>query len=182
MKIYDRRTLLKTPIFEVEQFSLQDQPGPSEHPWYRLLASDWVNVLPVTPDGQALLIRQPRAGVLRHILECPGGTLDEGETDPTLAAARELEEETGHRSTRILSLGSIHTNPAIISNRIHFFLALDCKIPSDRRHFPDPSESIEIVAVPLQELETMVRTGQVDHALCALCILLARPYLQERMK
>jgi 8-oxo-dGTP pyrophosphatase MutT (NUDIX family) len=177
MKVIEKRLVLKTHPFEVEELRLEVRGRESSHSWHRLVAPDWVNVLPVTVDRQALLIRQPRAGVLKTLLECPGGVMDPGEKDPTLAAARELEEETGYHSQRLLALGAMHPNPALLSNRMHFFLALGCTPAADRRRFPDPDEAIEVVPVPVGDLDDLVRTGRIDHALCALCIMLAQKYL-----
>lgn len=173
----ESHVVLKTRPFTVEEMIISLDGQRLERPYHRLLCPDWVNVLPVTADRRAILIRQPRAGVLRSVLETPGGVMDAHERDPTLTAARELEEETGYTSQRVLALGSLAANPAINDNRCHFFLALGCLPAATRRHFPDTDERIEPVLVPVAELDQMVRTGQIDHALSALCIMLAAKYL-----
>jgi hypothetical protein len=71
----------------------------------------------------------------------------------------------------------MHPNPALLTNRMHFFLALGCMPATDRRRFPDPDERIEVVPVDVAELDGLVRTGRIDHALCALNIMLAQKYL-----
>ena len=85
---------------------------------------DWVNTVPVTTQGKVLLVRQFRIGIESTTLETPGGVVDAGEKDMTMAAVRELEEETGHTSRNILPLASLNPNPAIMTNTVHFFLAL----------------------------------------------------------
>jgi len=174
-----RRIVLETIPFSVEQLDLEKNGVPYSQPFYRLISNDWVNVLPITDDGRAILVRQPRAGVLKSILETPGGVIESSESDPTITAARELEEETGFTSQRILSLGSIYTNPAILTNRCHFFLALGCRPATERRHFPDTDEQIEVELIDASTLDSMVRTAQIDHSLSALCILLASKYLKH---
>ncbi|MCC6024556.1 MAG: NUDIX hydrolase, partial [Thaumarchaeota archaeon] len=52
-------------------------------------------IVPVTPDGKIVLVRQYRHPVGDYILEIPAGTLKPGE-DPEICARRELEEETGY--------------------------------------------------------------------------------------
>jgi 8-oxo-dGTP pyrophosphatase MutT (NUDIX family) len=177
MKPIERRIILETYPFNVEQLHLEKNGVPYSDPYYRLVSKDWVNVLPITDDGRAVLIRQPRVGVLRTILETPGGIIESGENDPTLTAARELEEETGFTSQRFLSLGSLNTNPAILTNRCHFFLAMGCRLATQRQHFPDADEDIEVELFDVGALDSMVRTAQIDHSLSALCILLAGKYL-----
>ena len=177
MKLIAKREIISTKPFAVEELQLARGDRAIESPYYRLNAPDWVNILPILSDGRALLIRQVRAGTLRPVLEIPGGMIDLGEYDPTMAAVRELEEETGFSSQRILPLGSINPNPAIMTNRVHFFLALSAYPVASRKHFPDPEEQIETVFFPTTDLEHLVRTGQIDHALAALCILLAGKYI-----
>ena len=53
-----------------------------------------VVILPVTDDDSILFVRQYRHSIKKTLLELPAGTLNLGE-DPLLAAARELQEETG---------------------------------------------------------------------------------------
>jgi 8-oxo-dGTP pyrophosphatase MutT (NUDIX family) len=180
MELVEKKVIFSAPPFRVEALTLHFDGKPASHPYYRLECADWVNVLPITADGKAVLIRQPRPGPMRRTLEIPGGVVDPGEhRDTTMAAARELEEETGYVSQRILSLGSVSPNPAIMTNRIHLFVALGCAPAEARQHHPDPEEDIEIELVPVEELEQLVRTGAIDHALCALCIMLAGKYLPK---
>ncbi len=176
--IKQKREILETVPFTVEELTLEENGRQTNHPYYRLKTPDWVNVLPITPDKKAVLIKQDRIGPEKSVLEIPGGVVDPDETnDPTRAAFRELEEETGYTSQRLLSLGSINPNPAIQTNRIHFFVALNCQLNPNRTYFPDPEEDIEVVLKDTGELEELVKYGRIDHALSALCILLARDYL-----
>lgn len=181
MELIDKKVVLKTFPFSVEELTLKVDGQQLPHPYYRLDCPDWVNVLPITGDGRAVLIRQVRAGTLKSVLETPGGVLEKDEfRDPMMAAARELEEETGFTSQRILPLCALNPNPAIMTNRCHFFLALGCVPAYDRKHFPDAEERIEVALVPVAELDGMVRTGQIDHSLSALCVMLAFKYLSPQ--
>lgn len=179
MKLISKKTHLKTIPFNVEEIEFSIDEKPMGHSYFRLSCADWVNVLPITSDGHAVLIRQPRVGTMNYVYETPGGMVELEERDPTMAVVRELEEETGFTSQRILPLGSMNPNPAIMTNRCHYFLALNCFINPNRQHFPDEEERIELHLVPVAELEHMVRTGQVNHSLSALCIMLAGKYLSK---
>lgn len=149
---------------------------------YTLQFRDWVNVIPITPEGHIVLVRQHRFGTNTITLETPGGAVDPHEKDLTVSALRELEEETGLTTTRILALPSMAPNPAIQGNRITYFLALNVAPPEKREHFPDPFEKLDIVTMPFAEAVHAVRTGQINHALAALGILLAEPYLSATKK
>ena len=170
------RIVFESRPFDVEELDVKIDQEPRK--FVRLRSRDWVNVLPVTTNGQAVMIQQFRYGAKSQVLEIPGGEVDVGEKDPTLAAARELEEETGFVSSRFLSLGSINPNPALMNNRCHFFLALGCQLNPNRQHFPDENERIEVVLKPVKDLEHMLRTGQIDHCLACLNIMMSRQYLR----
>lgn len=179
MHLIDRKTILKTRPFNVEEVRFEHGDLKPDHPYNRLACPDWVNVLPILADGRAVLIEQPRIGSMSVVLETPGGVMDPGERDPTMTAARELEEETGLSSARFLSLAAINPNPAIMNNTCHFFLALGCVPVSERKHHPDADERITTKIVAVDELDFLIRTGQINHALSALCIMLAQKYLPK---
>jgi len=62
--------------------------------YYVLERPDSVSVLPVTPSGRTVLLRQERHPLAESTWELPGGHVDAGETAEA-AARRELREETG---------------------------------------------------------------------------------------
>ena len=157
------KSLLKTVVFEVEELSLEDLKNPSRRvDWYRIQADDWVNILPVTRQGQAILIEQSRIGPMQDSLEIPGGSVEKGERDLMMAA--------------------LNPNPAIMTNRCHYFLALDCEPVAQPRHKQDELEDIKTRLVPVGDLDGLVRSGQINHSLSALCIMLAGKYLEKFIK
>lgn len=178
MKLLDKKEILSTFPFKVEELSLSLKDRVLPHPYYRLNCPNWVNILPVTGDNKAILIRQPRAGTMTNVLETPGGVINDDERDPTLAAVRELEEETGLTSQRILPLAALNPNPAIMNNICYFFLALNCQPANPRKHFPDGEESITLEMFGVEELDFLVRSGQMNHSLSALCVMLAGKYIK----
>ncbi len=176
--IKTKNILASTPIGKLEEVFLTENAGqtPLGHPYYRLHTVSWVNIFALTSDSRVILVCQPRVGIMQMTLEVPGGGIEEGE-DPALAAARELEEETGYRAGSIEAIGVINPNPAIMSNRLYMFLARNCFIPPDRQHFPDTTERIEVSTLPLAELDAKMKVGGIHNALAALTILMARRYI-----
>jgi 8-oxo-dGTP pyrophosphatase MutT (NUDIX family) len=127
--------------------------------------ADWVNVIALTPDDRVVLVRQFRHGAEVVCIEIPGGMVDPGEA-PRAAAERELREETGYVARAWLPLGVVRPNPAIQSNRLHTFLALDAE-PLAATALED-GEVLALETRGLDEIGAMLRDGRIDHALVAV--------------
>lgn len=136
-----------------------------EHDFYILESQDWINVIPLTPDEQVVMVKQYRHGTREITLEIPGGLVDAGDT-PADAARRELLEETGYEAKEVLFLGSACPQPAILNNRSITYLARDVrKVQAPQL---DDTEDIEIVLVPLSEIPNLIRKGEIDNAMVIL--------------
>ena len=131
---------------------------------------DWVLVIPITDDGQVVLVRQFRHGIRQVVLEVPGGLLDPGET-PEASAARELREETGYQAEKIRLIGKMMPNPAINNAHIHIVVAERCHLAGDQNL--DPFEQIEVVLCPLTDIPGMIGSGEIAHALVVAAFALA---------
>jgi 8-oxo-dGTP pyrophosphatase MutT (NUDIX family) len=133
-----------------------------DHEFYILESRSWVNVIPLTPDEQVVLVRQYRHGTREVTLEIPGGIVDPGDR-PEEAARRELKEETGYAAGEIHALGFVHPNPAFLDNRCFSFVARGC-LPVGRQQ-QDEKEDIEVALRPLAEIPAMIRNGEITHSL-----------------
>ena len=174
------RDVLETVPFTVQALDLKDNRTQKdlEHPFHRLKTPDWANIIALTSDGQAVLVRQQRAGTLEYTCEVPGGVIDPGE-DPKAAAIRELEEETGYQCKSIEKIAQINPNPAIMTNTLHMYLAKGCTLKENRELFPDKNEAIDVKLVPLDQLDQMIRKQEINSALAALTVYISMPNWPE---
>ena len=172
----DGQVIANYRIFRMADETYARPDGAGEFGFYVILSDDWVNVVPVTPEGKVVLIRQWRAGSDEVAIEVPGGLVDPGE-DPLDSAGRELEEETGYRCEKVVRTGRLRPNPAIQRNFLHTFLAIGA-----RPHGPprlEEREDIETFEATWSEIDAMIRSGAIDHALVINSLEFARRALAE---
>jgi len=160
--------LLRYKVFQVRKSRRRSPRTGADIGFFLIDTPDWVNVVAVTEDQHLLFVRQLRHGSERVSLEIPGGLIDPADPDPAAAAARELREETGHVAGNLEFLGVMNPNPALFTNRCSVFLATGCRLAGELAM--DPGEDIEVVRVPVGEIDGMVRTGEIDHALVLAAI------------
>jgi 8-oxo-dGTP pyrophosphatase MutT (NUDIX family) len=132
------------------------------HDFYVLESDSWVNVIPLTPEREVVLVRQYRHGTRDLTLEIPGGIVEPGDS-PQEAARRELREETGYEAGELSGLGFVHPNPAFLDNRCYTFIAHHARQTGPQNQ--DDKEDIEVLLKPLAEIPRLIREGAITHSL-----------------
>ncbi len=100
-----RKTILDRGRFLlVEEHEIELPDGRRIPDWTWIVTPDFVNVIPITDEGDVLCFRQTKYAVEGVSLAPVGGFIDPGE-DPLTAAKRELLEETGYEAEDWTSLG-----------------------------------------------------------------------------
>ncbi len=149
-------------VFGVSRLHSRSPRDGREHPFFRIDATDWINVVPITASGEMVLVRQYRHGAAEITLEIPGGMVDHGET-PAEAATRELLEETGYRAAELTPIGCSNPNSALFDNHLYSFLAVGCERVGEIRN--EGTEETAVELLPPSEVTRQVRAGEIDHAL-----------------
>jgi ADP-ribose pyrophosphatase len=141
-------------------YTLVDHPG-----------SVWV--VPVTVDGQVVLIRSYRYTVDDRCYEVPAGGLSPGLT-PEEGARRELAEEVGGTAADLHYIGWFYTSNGISNEVAHVYLATGVELGQAQR---EPTELMEIRLVPIGEALRMAREGEITDGPSALALLWCEPLL-----
>ena len=163
-KTEQERTLQVTKIFDLVQRDMILASEQHRASFSVLKAPDWINIMALTKDQQAILVEQYRYGLQAPTLELAGGVCDPGE-HPLETSKRELLEETGFASEEWISLGKVSSNPAMQDNYTHSFLALNCEKVAEQKL--DGNERIQVHLIPIEQFLDYVQSGVIDHSLVA---------------
>jgi ADP-ribose pyrophosphatase len=157
------------PIFEGPVFMVVRERWPGiDHPYDAVRHVGAAGVLPITPGGDVVLVRQFRPPIRQHLLEIPAGLLDVEGEDAVSCAGRELFEETGYRHRWIEFLGGIYTTAGFSDEYVQLFWAGTEEEPEG-----EPEAGIEVIRQPLAEMAAAASAGRVRDAKTALALLMA---------
>lgn len=134
-----------------------------------------VAIVPLTADGEVLMVRQFRLAAGGELLEIPAGTLDPGES-PRQTAEREIEEEVGRRAGSLEELGAFYVSPGFCTEMIHAYLATDL---TESAQNLDEDEVVEVVALPFEEALARCLDGRIQDAKTITGLLLAAERIRK---
>lgn len=157
-----RRDLVRMPDGDVAQRDVVVHPGA-------------VGVVALDDAERVVMVFQYRHPVRRPLWELPAGILDEPGEPASVAAARELAEETALRAERWSVLADVWASPGMTDEAFRVFLAQGLsEIPLADRYIPVHEEAEMTVArVPLDEAVTRVLDGDISNAMAVVGILAA---------
>jgi ADP-ribose pyrophosphatase len=136
-----------------------------------------VVVVPVTEDGDVILVRQYRAAIDRELLEIPAGKRDVADEPVEVTAHRELEEEVGMRAGSMVRLAEFYNSPGFCDEHSFLFLATD--LTATATSFQGHEEQhMTIERVPLDDVPGLVAAGELVDAKSIVGLCLAREHLR----
>jgi ADP-ribose pyrophosphatase len=127
-------------------------------------------VVPVDEKGRVILVRQYRHATGGWLLEVPAGKLDHPGESPEACALREVEEETGYKAGRLVSLGWIWTTPGFTDEKIWLYLATEL---TPTRASLQADEVLTVETMPLAEAALKAAGGEIVDAKSVCAILRA---------
>ena len=158
--------------FEVNRLRL---PNQLEGDWECIRHPGGALAVPVTSDGELVLVRQYRFALQGRLLEFPAGTVEINE-DPGETIKREIEEETGYRAQTWQPIGNFALAPGYSDEVIYAFLAKDLE-KMDSPPALDADEDLEVVLMTPEHLEKAIMAGEAVDAKSISSFFLARPFL-----
>ncbi len=159
--------------FEVNRLRL---PNRAEGTWECVRHPGGALAIPLTADGNLVMVRQYRFAVMGRLLEFPAGTLELGEA-PVDTIRRELQEEAGYSAATWLPLGNFPLAPGYSDEIIYAFLATDLE-PVESPGI-DPDEDLEVVLITPAQLQKAILAGEAIDAKSMASFFLAKPFIDK---
>lgn len=117
-------------------------------------------------DDKMLVVEQYRKPMEKFQVEIPAGKLDAGE-DPMVAAARELEEETGYKAGKLRPLSAFYTSPGFADEKLYVYIAEELT-PGESK--PDEDEYLNVSAITFEEAQQYIREERISDAKTVLAV------------
>ncbi len=125
-------------------------------------ATGVVAIMAATPQGELLLVRQPRVPVGGEAIELPAGLVgDQGDESPLVAAARELEEETGWRAGKLTLICKTPSSAGLTCETVQLVLAQDLVQVGPGGGIVG-EESIRVEKIPLEKVHDWLMERQAE--------------------
>ncbi len=167
----------KSNLFTIESLDLEFSNG-AKRTYERMQRSgrEAVLIVPVTQQGDLLLVREYAAGTEEYELGFPKGLVDPGES-PQQAADRELKEEIGMGAANFTPLKKVVLAPSYFSSEMTLFLA-EGLYPETL--LGDEPEPLEVVKWPLNQADELLSHVDFSEARSIAALMLAQRYLLLR--
>ncbi|MBE0364804.1 ADP-ribose diphosphatase [Pseudoalteromonas ulvae UL12] len=134
-----------------------------------------VMIVPITSDGQLILVREYCAGTHDYQLGFPKGLIDPGET-PIEAANRELMEEVGFGAELFHPLKQVSMAPSYFNATMHILIAQG--LYEETREGDEP-EPLEVVYWPISKWPSLLEQADFTEARSVAALMMATHYLDK---
>ncbi|MFD0711081.1 NUDIX hydrolase [Paenibacillus sp. GCM10027626] len=166
---YEERTIESKPIFAGKVISLQVdtvQLPDGGTATREIVKHPGAAAVLALIDDKMLVVEQYRKPLEKFQVEIPAGKLDPGE-DPIVAAARELEEETGYRAGSLKPLSAFYTSPGFADEKLYVYIA-EQLVKGESR--PDDDEFLNVEAITFEQAQQYIREERISDAKTLLAV------------
>lgn len=173
MEIISSQTVYQGRVFDVRVLQLR-LPNGNLHQMDIVQHNPAVTMIPYDNDGNIWFVRQFRHPAEAFLLELPAGMLEDNE-NPAEGAQREIREEIGMAAGRLEEIGGFFLAPGYSTEYMHVFLARNLSadpLPGDE------DEDLQIVKLPVSEIQEHIESGEIQDAKSLGALFLAQKYLK----
>jgi ADP-ribose pyrophosphatase len=127
-------------------------------------------------EGKIILVNQYRYPIQRRILELPAGKLDNKEA-PESCAMRELQEETGYKTEKLIKLGEILPSPGFCDEVLYLYFTN--QVSKGETNRDEGEHAMETVMLSPDEMENMILENKITDAKTIIGFFLSKKYFNK---
>jgi ADP-ribose pyrophosphatase len=181
LQTYRREVLHQNPYWSYckDRYGLQDSPAEAESleaDYFYVHTPGSVLVVPMTEQGEWIVVRQDRYLMQRTIYEFPGGGVHPGQL-PLEAAQQELQEETGLQAQHWQKLGEFNPCKGLTDENCTVYLAQQLSPVASGSE--DPFERLQAVNCTQQQMEYWIDQGDFACGMSLAAWTLAQRGIQK---
>lgn len=135
-----------------------------------------VCVVPITDEGEVMLVRQYRYVYGKEIIEIPAGKRDSFSEDTLLGAKRELKEELGITAENFIYLGEFYPTPGYTDEIIYMYAATKLTFGET---CPDEDEFIDAERIHIDTLTDMIMDGEIKDGKTIAAVLKVKRLMER---
>lgn len=168
------KTVDENPFWQYRQdeFQIGDKSGT----YYYVHTGGSVFIVPLTAEGELLMVRQYRYLNDRFSIEFPGGGVKDGE-NPDAIAEKELIEETGYRG-ELTKIGVFNPYNGVTDEITSVYIATNLA-PSDQFK-KDDTEEFELLRLTPPQLGKAIADGSIYDGMTLAAWMLACPAIEKK--
>jgi len=174
-KILSVETIANSQLFKTEEVQLEFENG-QQVAFERLCGSGAVMVIAIS-NSDLFLIKEYAVGVERYLLGFVKGRLEIGE-EIEAGANREIQEEIGYAANKLEYLRTVAVAPGYANFHTHIVIASE--LYPNRKPGDEPEE-LEVVKVPLTEIDALLDHEDIIESRSLLGIYLLKDWLAKNV-
>ena len=129
-------------------------------------------------EPTTFIVQQHRHPISQRIWQFPIGSVSDAHESAEIAAAQELEEETGVKANNFLHMGSFFADPGFSNQRVHVYVTSDIVSVGSQRLEKTEHDLIS-KSVTVKSLENMIETGEMGDSWGITGLHYLRKYLDQ---
>jgi ADP-ribose pyrophosphatase len=173
LRTYHREVLHQNPYWSYckDRYGLKDNEASLETDYFYAHTPGSVIVVPITNQGEWVVVRQDRYLMQKTIYEFPGGGVHESQS-PLEAAQQELQEETGFHAQHWEKLGEFNPCKGLTDENCTVYLAQE--LTPIASGSSDPFELLQAMTCSSQQIEDWIDQSEFACGMSLAAWMLAR--------